>query len=309
MQNTFWRPWCTAFNASKSAHMFISSKHRQSGDATRSSLSMSDGTTLAKKKNHHRDSRREERCSTCDIMLDQARSAQGKSDPRLSATFALRWSRLIEHDITRGTAFFSPRISRMVLFFGQGSIILFPWWGRLLISVFGSQALVLSPREIMWSTSFNGSSSKVFAETPGSSSRRDLLTLLSGYTVVSSVLCLSMLRLFGIRAPNMTRLPWSASICWQLELFCMSTVVRCTTSMCWPPSLSRPILAWRCCYQKLCLLRDLLHGGGAPSLRGQVPSPVFSLFLLFPQPLDAISSVVPYFSSFEVFSSFFCCSV
>ena len=78
-------------------------------------------TTLAKKKNHHRDSRREERCSTCDIMLDQARSAQGKSDPRLSATFALRWSRLIEHDITRGTAFFSPRISRMVLFFGQGS--------------------------------------------------------------------------------------------------------------------------------------------------------------------------------------------
>ena len=47
-------------------------------------------TTLAKKKNHPRDSRREERCSTCDIMLDQARSAQGKSDPRLSATFALR---------------------------------------------------------------------------------------------------------------------------------------------------------------------------------------------------------------------------
>ena len=36
-------------------------------------------TTLAKKKNHLRDSRREERCSTCDIMLDQARSAQGKS--------------------------------------------------------------------------------------------------------------------------------------------------------------------------------------------------------------------------------------
>ena len=54
-------------------------------------------------------------------MLDQARSAQGKSDPRLSATFALRCSRLIEHDITHGTAFFSPRISRMVLFFGQGS--------------------------------------------------------------------------------------------------------------------------------------------------------------------------------------------
>ena len=54
-------------------------------------------------------------------MLDQARSAPGKSDPRLSATFALRWSRLIEHDITRGTVFFSPRISRMVLFSVQGS--------------------------------------------------------------------------------------------------------------------------------------------------------------------------------------------
>ena len=55
------------------------------------------------------------------IMLAQAQSAQGKSDPPLSATFALRWSHLIEHDtsITRGTltAFFSPRISRMVLFF------------------------------------------------------------------------------------------------------------------------------------------------------------------------------------------------
>ena len=73
-----------------------------------------------KKKNHHWDLRREERCSTCDIMLDQARSAQGKSDPRLSATFALRWSCLIEHDITCGTAFFSPRISMMVLFFCPG---------------------------------------------------------------------------------------------------------------------------------------------------------------------------------------------
>ena len=36
-------------------------------------------TTLDKKKNHPRDSRREERCSMCDIMLDQAQSAQGKS--------------------------------------------------------------------------------------------------------------------------------------------------------------------------------------------------------------------------------------
>ena len=72
-----------------------------------------------KKKNHPRDSQREERCSTCDIMLDQARSAQGKSDPRLSATFALRWSRLIEHDMrwqrssrreSRGWFFFLSRV-------------------------------------------------------------------------------------------------------------------------------------------------------------------------------------------------------
>ena len=54
-------------------------------------------TTLDKKKNHHRNSRREERCSTCDIMLDQAWSAQGKYDPRLSASFALRWSSMISH--------------------------------------------------------------------------------------------------------------------------------------------------------------------------------------------------------------------
>ena len=36
---------------------------------------------------------------------------------------------------------------------------------------------------------------------------------------------------------------------------------------------------------------------------------VFSLLLLFPQSFDAISSVVSYFPPFEVFSSFFCCSV
>ena len=36
---------------------------------------------------------------------------------------------------------------------------------------------------------------------------------------------------------------------------------------------------------------------------------VFSLLLLFPQSFDAISSVVSYLPMFEVFSSFFCCSV
>ena len=82
---------------------------------------MKESTTLDKKENHPRDSRREERCSTCDIMLDQARSAQGKSRGQSLIGLAQRWSRLIEHDITRGTAFFSPRISMMVLFFVQGS--------------------------------------------------------------------------------------------------------------------------------------------------------------------------------------------
>ena len=38
--------WCTTFNASKSAHMFISSKHRRSGDTSRSSLSLSGGIIL-----------------------------------------------------------------------------------------------------------------------------------------------------------------------------------------------------------------------------------------------------------------------
>ena len=51
-----------------------------------------------KKKNHHRDSRREESCSTCDIMLDQAQSAQGKSHGQSRIGFVLRWSRLIEPD-------------------------------------------------------------------------------------------------------------------------------------------------------------------------------------------------------------------
>ena len=81
-------------------------------------------TTLDKKKNHHRDSRREERCSTCDIMLDHARSAQGQVRSAtiiVSTTFSLRWWRLIEHDITRtcGRAFISPQISRMVLFLSR----------------------------------------------------------------------------------------------------------------------------------------------------------------------------------------------
>ena len=96
------------------------------------------------KKNHPRDSRREERCSTCDIMLDQARSAQGKSRGQSRIGLALRWSRLIEHDITRGTAFFSPRISMMVLFFGRGSTYLLYAVYTIIIYVYTTPACVMS---------------------------------------------------------------------------------------------------------------------------------------------------------------------
>ena len=71
------------------------------------------------KKNHPRDSQQEERCSTWDIMLDQARSARGKSRGQSRIRPCPRWSLVIEHDITHGTAFFSPRISRMVLFLSR----------------------------------------------------------------------------------------------------------------------------------------------------------------------------------------------
>ena len=59
-------------------------------------------TTLdkKKKKNHLRDLRWEEHCSilwSCLITSDQRRAC--RSDPRLSATFALHWSCVIEHDI------------------------------------------------------------------------------------------------------------------------------------------------------------------------------------------------------------------
>ena len=60
------------------------------------------------------------RVISCSIRRDQRR-AKSRGQSRIG--LALRWSRLIEHDITRGTAFFSPRISMMVLFFGQGSTL------------------------------------------------------------------------------------------------------------------------------------------------------------------------------------------
>ena len=54
---------------------------------------------------------------SCDIMLDDARSTQSKvirSCPRLLPCADRASSSIISHD---GTAFFSPRISEMVLFF------------------------------------------------------------------------------------------------------------------------------------------------------------------------------------------------
>ena len=69
-----------------------------------------------KKKNHPRDSRREEHCSTCDIMLDQARSAQGKvaESRRSDLPCADRaWSSMISHVEQRS----SSRESRWWFFF------------------------------------------------------------------------------------------------------------------------------------------------------------------------------------------------
>ena len=88
-----------------------------------------------KKKNHHQDSRRKERCSTCDIMLDQARSAQGKSDPRdcprLLPCADRAWWSMISHveqcssrRESRGWFFFC--LSRVVATKNRGELP-FPW--------------------------------------------------------------------------------------------------------------------------------------------------------------------------------------
>ena len=50
----------------------------------------------------------------------RARSGAISTGQKSRIGLALRWSRLIEHGITDGTAFFSPRISMMVLFFCPG---------------------------------------------------------------------------------------------------------------------------------------------------------------------------------------------
>ena len=60
------------------------------------------------------------RVISCSITCDKRRAKVADSR---GSDLAQRRSLVIEHDITRGTAFFSPRISRMVLFFVQGSTL------------------------------------------------------------------------------------------------------------------------------------------------------------------------------------------
>ena len=78
-------------------------------------------TTLDKKKRTIPEIRGEKNAvPSCDIMLDDAHSAQGKSRGQARMTLPCvdrASSSMISQD---RTAFFSPRISRMVLFFAQG---------------------------------------------------------------------------------------------------------------------------------------------------------------------------------------------
>ena len=71
-----------------------------------------------KKKNHPRDSRREERCSTCDIMLDQRRAKVADSRGSDLPCADRAWSSMITHVEQRS----SRRESRWwFFFFVQGS--------------------------------------------------------------------------------------------------------------------------------------------------------------------------------------------
>ena len=100
-------------------------------------------TTLDKKKNHPRDSRREERCSTCDIMLDQARSAQGKSRGSDLPCTDRAWSSMISHGEQRS----SRRESRWWFFFL--SRVVGPNRGSGARWVYGSEVCALPPRSFV----------------------------------------------------------------------------------------------------------------------------------------------------------------
>ena len=79
-----------------------------------------------KKKNHPRDCCEKNAGPSCDIMLDDARSAQGKSRGKSRMTLpaiALRWSCIIEHDITRLNSVLLAANLGDGSFFVQGSSI------------------------------------------------------------------------------------------------------------------------------------------------------------------------------------------
>ena len=218
--------WCTTFEASKSAYMFISSKHRQSGDEACSSLSLSGGIIPVVR-------------TTANLGV------------RISST--LSWSDHVNNIIAR--------------------------------------------------VKFNAFFLKCLAYHPRSA---DLVKRL--YCRLVPVLCLNMLSLFGMHAPNTTLLPWSASSCRQLELIFTSTVIRCTSSMCWPPSAGQLwpgiAVAENClCYGTFCTAVVL----PLCAAKFLLLCLLVVLTVQVPQPFAAISPVLSYFLSLKVFSSFFCC--
>ena len=74
-------------------------------------------TTLDKKKNHPRDSRWEERCSIVWYHARWRTINAGRKLRTVADDFALRWSCVIEHDITRSNSVLFRRESRGWFFF------------------------------------------------------------------------------------------------------------------------------------------------------------------------------------------------
>ena len=84
-------------------------------------LQLTSATTLDKKKEP---SSRFAARRTLFHVWYHARSGAISAGQKSRIGLALRWSCLIEHDITRGTAFFSPRISMIVLFLSRVVVLL-----------------------------------------------------------------------------------------------------------------------------------------------------------------------------------------
>ena len=147
--------------------------------------------------------------------------------------------------------------------------VLFPWWGRLLILVFGSQALPDHLSNVIRRVKFKAFLLKHLARRPGSAD------------LVKRLYCCLVHPVFEYAAPV-----WDA--CSQRDTI---TIERFQLSIARPilhvhrrqmhnidvlATTGWPTLAWRRRHQKLSLLWDLLHGGGPPFLCSQVPSPVSS---------------------------------